>query len=319
MKIRYQIDLLVAGILLAVLIAALAPTGSTRLDALGGRETTFPLSYSIAGKTPSLDPAPATYKALGNAGRIVVGQYGVRPGDSLELLARKYGSTPDSLRSTNRLSSVYLSPNKSLLIHNGRGMLHQVREEKGSAESLRGIARRYNQSSDDFLKKFAAANRLPGVALLSGHWLEPGTLLFVPDARLRFTDYDLPVAWARGKRLISSGFGYRRHPILRYRKFHSGLDMPRPHGFPVKASREGRVIFAGWRGGYGRLIIIKHPGGLRTWYGHLSSVNVSAGQRVNRGQFIGRVGSTGLSTGPHLHFEVRDRFGNSLNPKKFLF
>ena len=87
----------------------------------------------------------------------------------------------------------------------------------------------------------------------------------------------------------------------------------------VSVRAMGTVIFAGWRGGFGRLIIIRHSGGMKTWYGHLSTINVEPGQRVSKGTFIGRVGSSGLATGPHLHFEVRDRFGNALNPKKFLF
>jgi murein DD-endopeptidase MepM/ murein hydrolase activator NlpD len=195
------------------------------------------------------------------------------------------------------------------------GMLHQVREVRGKPESLQAIARRYNKSP----QKIASANRLPGVALLSDQWLQPGSVLFIPEARLRFTDYIFPVALAPGKRLISSGFGLRRHPIYRYKSFHKGIDMPRPYGFPVRASREGRVIFAGWRGGFGRLVIVKHSGGVCTWYGHLSSISVSSGDKVPKGRLLGRVGNSGISTGPHLHFEVRDRFGNSLNPKKFLF
>ena len=84
-------------------------------------------------------------------------------------------------------------------------------------------------------------------------------------------------------------------------------------------ARAGVVVFADWRGGYGRLIIVRHEGGIRTWYGHLSKIAVTPGQRVRAGQYLGNVGSTGLSTGPHLHFEVRDRYGKALNPRKFLF
>jgi len=314
MKTRSQIDLLFGGIVMAVLLTTMAPTGSTRLDPFGAGETAFPVFYSVMGQNLPLDPAPETFKNLGRSGRIVIGQHTVRSSDTLEKLAKEYGSTADSLRSTNRMESPYLSSKKTVLVHNGKGMLHQVREEKGQPETLKRIAERYNQNP----KKILAANNLPAVALLTDDWLTPGRLLFIPDARLRFTEYDLPVDWLRGKRLISSGFGVRRHPIFRYKSFHKGWDMPRPYGFPVKASREGKVIFAGWRSGYGRLIIVKHPGGLRTWYGHLSAINTAAGDSVRRGELIGRVGSTGISTGPHLHFEVRDRFGNSLNPRKFL-
>ena len=95
--------------------------------------------------------------------------------------------------------------------------------------------------------------------------------------------------------------------------------MPQPYGAPVKAAREGRVVFAGWHGAYGRLVIIKHPNGWTTWYGHLSLIRVKSGDPVKKGMVIAQVGNTGLTTGPHLHFEVRDRYGNALNPRKFLF
>ncbi|HEU4754116.1 MAG TPA: peptidoglycan DD-metalloendopeptidase family protein [Armatimonadota bacterium] len=112
---------------------------------------------------------------------------------------------------------------------------------------------------------------------------------------------------------ITSGFGYRFHPILHYRRLHSGIDFGARVGTPVYAAASGEVFFASWRGGYGRCIIVLHGGGMSTLYGHLSRINVRAGQAVRRGQLIGAVGSTGLSTGPHLHFEVR-RNGVPVNP-----
>ncbi len=112
---------------------------------------------------------------------------------------------------------------------------------------------------------------------------------------------------------ITSRFGRRFHPILRKWRMHHGVDYAAPIGTPVFSVGEGVVKFAGWRGGYGKLIIIRHPKGFETRYGHLSSIAVKPGQHVNQGQFIGRVGSTGLSTGPHLHFEVRQH-GRLLNP-----
>lgn len=112
---------------------------------------------------------------------------------------------------------------------------------------------------------------------------------------------------------ITSGFGYRHHPVLRYRRLHTGLDIGAGHGSPVYAAEAGEVFFASWRGGYGRCIIVLHGGGMSTLYGHLSRIDVSPGQSVARGQRIGAVGSTGLSTGPHLHFEVR-RNGAPVNP-----
>ena len=103
---------------------------------------------------------------------------------------------------------------------------------------------------------------------------------------------------------ISSGFGYRVHPILGYSRFHAGIDIAAPQGTPVWASKGGEVILAGWNGGYGNCVIIAHEGGMATLYAHMSELAVSEGQVVSQGETIGWVGSTGASTGPHLHFET---------------
>lgn len=115
----------------------------------------------------------------------------------------------------------------------------------------------------------------------------------------------------------SSPFGWRVHPILGYRRFHAGLDFAASYGSTIRAADSGTVIFAGWYGGYGRTVIINHGGGITTLYGHASELYVSEGQTVQRGQAIASVGSTGLSTGPHLHFEVR-RNGTPVNPADYL-
>lgn len=112
---------------------------------------------------------------------------------------------------------------------------------------------------------------------------------------------------------ISSGFGYRIHPILGRRRLHTGIDFAAPEGTPIYAAAAGEIFHAGWLGGYGRCIIILHGDGISTLYGHCSVLEVAPGQYVRRGQMIGRVGSTGFSTGPHLHFEVRKN-GVPINP-----
>lgn len=116
---------------------------------------------------------------------------------------------------------------------------------------------------------------------------------------------------------LSSGFGWRFHPILHKQKFHNGLDIAAGYGSGVHAAADGVVLIAGYGNGYGNRIIIDHGNGISTLYGHLSRVGVSSGTHVKRGQYIGAVGSTGLSTGPHLHFEVR-RNGNPVNPRPYL-
>ena len=119
---------------------------------------------------------------------------------------------------------------------------------------------------------------------------------------------------------VTSPFGWRTHPIFKSRKFHSGVDLGVPMGTAVKCSNSGVVTFVGWYGGYGKVVIVDHgiykgkP--VSTLYAHLSSYSVSQGTKVSRGQVIARSGSTGYSTGPHLHFEVRVN-GSPVNPYSY--
>ncbi len=126
-----------------------------------------------------------------------------------------------------------------------------------------------------------------------------------------------PTVWpVMGK--LEGGFGGRRNPFGggSY-EFHSGQDIEAAPGAPVVSGASGKVTFVGWQNGYGQLIVIDHGGGLTTRYGHLSSIDVSLDQTLTRGQFIGRVGSTGRSTGPHLHYEVRIK-DQPVNPLQYL-
>ncbi|MFL9840381.1 peptidoglycan DD-metalloendopeptidase family protein [Sphingomonas sp. ST-64] len=117
---------------------------------------------------------------------------------------------------------------------------------------------------------------------------------------------------------ISSGFGLRRHPVLRFTRMHKGLDIAAGYGAPIRAANDGTIAFAGRNGGYGNFVRINHSGGMGTGYGHMSRIAVRSGQRVSRGQVIGYVGSTGISTGPHLHYELY-RNGVAINPRSVSF
>lgn len=116
---------------------------------------------------------------------------------------------------------------------------------------------------------------------------------------------------------LSSGFGMRVHPVLGIRQGHKGIDLANPVGTPVYATADGVVSRADWFSSYGLYVSLEHGGSLQTRYGHMSRLNVAAGQRVHKGEIIGYVGSTGRSTGPHLHYEVRVN-GVAVNPIPYM-
>ena len=116
---------------------------------------------------------------------------------------------------------------------------------------------------------------------------------------------------------ITSYYGWRTHPIFQTKRYHSGIDIAVDTGTPIRAAASGTVIYSGWMGGYGYCVMISHGGGLVSLYGHNSSLAVGEGQRVSQGQVIAYAGSTGYSTGPHCHFEVRVH-GEVTDPLNYL-
>jgi murein DD-endopeptidase MepM/ murein hydrolase activator NlpD len=116
---------------------------------------------------------------------------------------------------------------------------------------------------------------------------------------------------------MTSPFGVRIDPFLGRAAMHSGVDLRGDVGEPVRATAAGKVTVAGWDGGYGKMVEIDHGNGLATRYGHLSEIDVKLGQTVRAGETIGRIGSTGRSTGPHLHYETRIN-GEPVDPQKYL-
>ncbi len=130
--------------------------------------------------------------------------------------------------------------------------------------------------------------------------------------RKRATTFIMPTS---GR--ISSGYGNRLHPITKKYAFHSGIDIANSKGTSILASRNGKVTFAGYKGSYGNFIIVNHGNGIETAYAHLSSINVKVGQNVTQGDVIGKMGTTGSSTGSHLHFEIRIN-GSAVNPSEYI-
>jgi murein DD-endopeptidase MepM/ murein hydrolase activator NlpD len=129
---------------------------------------------------------------------------------------------------------------------------------------------------------------------------------------------DIPTLWpVSGTRSISSEFGQRRSPWTRRIQHHRGVDIRGPYGEPILAAASGRVTYASRDPGYGNLVVINHGSGIYTWYGHLARISVEKGAQVKRGQRLGKLGSTGRATGPHLHFEVRVN-GIPVDPQRYL-
>lgn len=146
--------------------------------------------------------------------------------------------------------------------------------------------------------RFPVRSYVAGRALMVAFATSP---ILSPERGIGSLPYGLPLAAAR----LSSVFGWRNDPFRGGSRRHAGIDLAASAGSPVIATSDGVISMAGWDGGYGLLVSIAHGGGVQTRYGHLSRLNVAVGQAVARGDVIGFVGSTGRSTGPHVHYEVR--------------
>lgn len=297
--------------LAAILLAALSSASRAAPARLPPVEWARFSVLTPAGK-PEVDP-----ELMRSLKPVVYATHVVTKGEgSVAAVAKLYGTDFQSLQSTNGNELLLVSPGMKLTVANKPGLLYRVKKEDG--ELLDDIVRRYRREPGAFRalkQKVIEANGLPGIALLEPYELQPGDAVLIPGITIEFDTYRFPFAQA-GWHRISSGFGNRLHPILKYRRMHAGLDLPKPYGTPVYAARSGRVIKAGRYEGYGKMVEIRHTDGASTRYGHLSAILVKDGQWVTRGRtLLGRVGNSGLSTGPHLHFEVRDRNGRALNPR----
>ncbi len=233
--------------------------------------------------------------------------YIVKSGDSLSKIAEKNGQGLSILRANNPQLGKVLKVGEKINIVSENGIFYKVK----SGDSLFKIAEKYKVKIDDIIKynKLTSKNIRVGQRL----YLHNPNLRSVSKSTSRKSvGFRMPVSY-KG---VTSPFGRRFHPVLKRYIYHKGVDL-RAHYTNLYASKDGRVSYAGWMSGYGKLIIIKHSGGYETRYAHLNNIYVKVGQRVSQGALIGKTGKTGRVTGPHLHFEIRKN-GRPLDPMKYI-
>jgi murein DD-endopeptidase MepM/ murein hydrolase activator NlpD len=232
----------------------------------------------------------------------------VQRGDNISTLAINFGLNQDTIISVNKITnSRLLQADKIIKIPNQDGIFHTVK----NGENLNSIAQSYKADSE----------AIKTVNELFSDKVVTGTDLFIPGARLDWAKLqeingDLFIWPVSGN--ITSSYGWRRDPFNRNRRhFHNGIDIKGSTGTPIRAAMAGRVSAVGYDNVFGNYVVINHHSGYRTLYGHMSIIRTKTGAYVVQGERIGDIGSTGQSTGPHLHFTVYKN-GVTTNPRVLL-
>ncbi|MGC8766546.1 MAG: peptidoglycan DD-metalloendopeptidase family protein [Brevinematia bacterium] len=231
-------------------------------------------------------------------------EYKVQKGDTIYSIYKKLNTTLSTIVSLNDLKSSIITPGKTILYTEDDVIKLKLNKKTDVYE----IAKIYKKDPYE-------------IFIANGYNFYLENYCLIPGVQLSWNEIidRLGVGFAKpliGR--ITSNFGYRKHPILGYVRFHSGVDISAPYGTEVKSVMSGIVEKVGYdEEGYGLYIVIKHHSKLKTLYGHLSKVLVKPKQKVSRGQRIGKVGTTGLTTGPHLHFEIIKN-NQKVNPRKYL-
>jgi murein DD-endopeptidase MepM/ murein hydrolase activator NlpD len=256
----------------------------------------------------ALEAAVLEHESFSKPQTLLYSSYTIQKGDMIGDLAINFGLNEDTLISINNIKNTRLIQIGQILrVPNQDGIVYTVK----NGDTLDQIAQKYSVDAE----AIHIANELFSDTAL------PGTVLFIPGARLDWLERqeingDLFIWPTNG--YVTSPYGYRRWPFGdNARQFHSGLDIGAPMGSAVRAAMSGRVSAVGWDDVLGNYIVVSHHSGYRTMYGHLSAARVKSGAYVGTGERIGDVGSTGLSTGPHLHFTVYKN-GVTVNPRSLL-
>ena len=303
-----------SAILAANLITAPDFRTEEELTSLPGSETTPEKSYGtlnlmsaevqatgqggFESTNASLVITAPKESASEDADEITYTVYRVKQGDMIGLLAESFGITQDTIISVNNIKqSRLLQIGQYLRIPNMAGIIYSVKKD---GETVQSIADFYKVSAE----KCAVVN-----SLQTDTELKAGTSLFVPNAEMDWVtrqeiNGDLFIKPLRSRFWFSSYFGWRDSPFTGERSYHNGIDMATAAGTNIYAALYGKVTTAGWSDIYGNYVIVTHHSGYKTLYGHMSSISVKKGQVVTTNTVLGKVGSTGKSTGPHLHFTV---------------
>ena len=302
-------------VIVIVVIAAVAgpavPVVASYLDHRAATETLSLLQEPAFERMlyDQLVPVSAGQSASDNAvtRELTYTPYRVRSGDTISEIAGRFDVTVDTVVSFNDIRRAHqLQVGEVLSIPPVSGLRYTVRR----GDNLSSIATRHGVEFDALLDWNE----------LTSEVIRPGQELFLPSARMSENDLNrvlgrLFVMPAIGR--LTSRYGYRNDPFTGIRKFHNGVDVANQLGTAVMASMYGRVAQIGYNGNYGRYIILTHPDGFQTLYAHLSEASVSQGQTVSQGQKIGEMGSTGYSTGSHLHFSIF-KDGAHVDPQAYL-
>jgi murein DD-endopeptidase MepM/ murein hydrolase activator NlpD len=258
-------------------------------------------------------------KKLKYAAPVKVTDYVIKNGDTLWNVANEFDLDVNSLFGCNKISETdVLKVGSTIRVPNQDGIFVTIK----AGQTVKGLAAEYSIYEETILSANVLSNDavlvkgqeifLPGAKVMAFVETPKGRKAVVKEKVNATRGFGWPVV---GK--ISSPFGWRRDPVRGGRDFHTGLDIRAPRGRQVVASSAGKVVHSGWMGGYGKTVVIQHPGGITTLYAHCSKLLVRAGANVRRGERIALVGSTGRSTGNHVHFEVR-KGGSPTNPLKVL-
>lgn len=245
----------------------------------------------------------------------------IKRGDNFWKIAKQYGVNIDTLLGTNPYWDTLIARiNQRIVVPSQRGVLHFIND----FDEIEELTRIYSIERDTILIQELPllyryyyrffGNDSPIAVFIRD--AKPTTIAMTDEMAKQFRLREMFRSPIGGR--FSSYFGGRIHPIFKRHRFHNGVDIAARYGTPVGASCRGRVVATGWMGGYGKAVIISHPNGFRTLYGHLSRIYVKRGQYVRSGRIIGRAGSTGWSTGPHVHFTLWHN-GKLINPLKVLW